>query len=90
MYFFNQLLERGGAIAFDDSYMPSVRKAIRLLKRYYGYEEVDYAAHNQSFRLRVFHILTRRSLHRPYRALTKTFDTEEQAPFLDWNFHQPV
>lgn len=90
MYVINQLLVRGGSIAFDDSYMPSVRKAIRLLKRYYGYEEVDYTAYNQSFRLRLFHCLTRRSPRRPYRALMKVLDTNDQPAFQDWNFYRQI
>ena len=90
MYVINQLLERGGGIAFDDSYMPSVRKAVRLLTRYYGYEEVDYAAYNQGFRLRLFHFLTRRSPHRPYRALMKVLDTNGQPAFQDWNFYRRI
>lgn len=69
MYLFNQVLETGGVIAFDDSDMPSVRQAIELLKKYYGYEEVDYTAHNQTCRLRLFLMLRSKSRHRPYRAL---------------------
>ncbi len=65
MYLFNQLLETGGSVVFDDADMPSVRMAIRLLIQYYDYKEVDYIAHNQSGRLRLFQILTRRSLRRP-------------------------
>ena len=90
VYAFNQLLETGGTIVFDDAYMPSVRMAIRLLVRYYDYEEIDYLAHNQSGSRRLFQILTRRSLRRPYRALTKTIDTNSQAPFLDWHFFRRV
>lgn len=94
IYLFNQLLETGGVIAFDDAYMPSVRKAIRLLKRYYGYQEVDYAAHNQTRRLRLQQLLVglliRRSARRPYRALKKTVDTDKQMPVLDWHFYRRV
>ena len=88
MYLFNQMLETGGVIAFDDAYMPSVRKAIGLLKSYYGYREIDYAAHNQNTRLRLHQILTTRSKNRPYRALEKTVDTARQSPFLELHFHQ--
>jgi predicted O-methyltransferase YrrM len=88
VYLLNQMLTRGGIISFDDSYMPSVRKVISLLKRYYGYQEVDYAAHNQSLSLRLYQILTRRSFHRPYRALKKTSATEDQRPFQDWKFYR--
>lgn len=42
LYYINQRICTGGAIVFDDSYMPSVRAAIRFLKRYYGYTEVNY------------------------------------------------
>ena len=90
VYLFNQLLDHGGVIVFDDSYMPSVRKVIRLLSKYYGYEEIDYRLHNQSLRLRLFHYLTRRSIYPPYRAFTKTIKTEEQLPFQDWNFYQHI
>jgi len=90
MYLFNQLLETGGSIVFDDAYMPSVRKAILLLKTYYGYQEVDYAMHNQSRRLRAGQLLTRWSSHRPYRAVTKTIDTAKQSPFLDWHFYRKI
>lgn len=86
MYAFNQLLRPGGAIVFDDSFMPSVRRAIRLLRRYYGYAEIDYAAHGQTWRLRLFQALSRRSPWRPYRALVKTRETAAQAPFRDLHF----
>ncbi len=90
MYLFNQLLETGGVIAFDDSYMPSVRKAIALLNVYYGYQEVDYASHGQTKRLRLLQMITRRSPRRPYRAFKKIIETDDQKPFLDWNFYRPL
>ena len=90
MYFFNQLLRRGGIIACDDSYMPSVRKAIRLLKRYYAFEEIDYQQHNQPFKLRIFQILTRRSIFRNLRAFRKREETQDQPAFRDWNFHRKL
>ncbi|MBT3991780.1 MAG: class I SAM-dependent methyltransferase [Rhodospirillaceae bacterium] len=90
MYYFNQLLETGGVISFDDSYMPSVRKAIKILTHYYGYEEVDYAAHNQNFRLRLYQVMTRRSPYRPYRALIKKRDIKDQSAFRDWNFYRTI
>ncbi|MBK20386.1 MAG: hypothetical protein CMM52_16260 [Rhodospirillaceae bacterium] len=90
IYFANQLLQTGGTIAFDDSHMPSVRRALRLLQRYYKYEEVDYAQHNHNNRLRAFQVLATRSLHRPYRAFTKTLDTAEQHPFQDLTFDEDV
>jgi predicted O-methyltransferase YrrM len=90
IYLVNQMLEQGGIIAFDDAYMPSIRKVISLLKQYYGYQEIDYRDHNQTIRLRLFHILIRKSLHRPYRALKKIHATNDQAAFQDWNFHRQL
>ena len=90
LYYINQMLCTGGAIVFDDSFMPSVRAAIRLLKRYYGYTEVDYKMYRQTKKLRLFQILTSRTLYRPYRALIKSVDTEAQKPIRDWHFYRPV
>ena len=90
LYMINHMLEHGGVIAFDDSHMPSVRKAIKFLQSYYGYEEIDYARHNQSCQLRLFQCLTGRSLHRPYRAFKKVVKTEDQRPFHDLNFHREI
>jgi predicted O-methyltransferase YrrM len=90
MYFFNQLLVTKGAIVFDDAGLPSVRKAIRLLKSHYGYVEVDYAAHGQTRRLRLLQIIMTGSFHRPYRALEKAIETSRQAPFMDWTFYSRV
>lgn len=90
IYLANQILKQGGAIAFDDSQMVSVRKAIKLLQQYYGFEEIDYPEHNQSLRLRIFQILTCRSWQRPYRAFIKTLATEAQPPFGELTFHRPL
>ena len=90
MYYFNRLLRRGGVIFFDDAYMPSVRRAARLLKRYYGYQEVIYNRFNETFRLRLYQILTRASPYRPYWALTKTIETGDQIPDQDWNFDRSL
>jgi hypothetical protein len=68
----NQMFKQDGIIAFDDAYMPWVVKTISLLKRCFGDQEVAYSNHNQSFGLRLYHVLTRRSFHRPYRALKKS------------------
>lgn len=88
VYLFNQLLETGGTIVFDDAIMPSVHKAIRIAERHYGYREIGYGNHIRAGRLRLFHILTRRSPRRPYRALRKTRDTGTQAPFMDPSFYR--
>lgn len=90
IYFINQMLEKGGVILFDDSDMPSVRQAVRLLKRYYGYAEVGYGQHGQNARLRLYLILIHRTLFRPYRALIKTTDTADQPPMRDWHFHRRI
>ena len=84
LYYINQMLCTGGAIVFDDSFMPSVRAAIRLLKRYYGYTEVDYKMYRQTKKLRLSD-LDFSQLYRPYRALIKSVDTEAQIPIRDWH-----
>ena len=88
LFMMNRMLNPGGAIVFDDSWLPSVRRAIRLLKRHYGYDEVDYRLHNHGWRLRLFQALTTASLHRPYRAVRKVLDVEDQAPTRDWTFYR--
>ena len=90
IYFINQVLRTGGAVVFDDSYMPSVRQVIRLIKRYYGYAEVDYKKYRQKAKLRVSQIITYRTPHRPYRALIKLVDTADQTPINDWHFFRSV
>lgn len=83
----NEMLATGGAIVFDDTNMPSVRDVIRLMIRNYGYEEIRYADHHQGTRLRLFQILTTRSMHRPYRALIKRIATEDQPAKTDYTFY---
>ncbi len=90
MYLYNQMLEKGGVIVFDDSWLPSIQKIILLLQRFYGYRELDYAQLNQSKKLRLWHILTTRSFRRPYRGVEKTLDTDAQAPTRDWTFHTKI
>jgi predicted O-methyltransferase YrrM len=87
LFLFNRMLAVGGMIVFDDSYLPAVRKAARLLKRHYGYREADYG---DGWRLRLFHVLTRRSLHRPFRALQKILAVDDQQPTRDWTFYRPL
>jgi hypothetical protein len=86
----NQMFKQDGIIAFDDAYMPWVVKTISLLKRCFGDQEVAYSNHNQSFGLRLYHVLTRRSFHRPYRALKKVRKTDGQDAFKNWNCHRRI
>ena len=88
VYYLNQLLIVDGIILFDDCYMPSVRKVISLLTKFYGYEEVDYTKYNHGLRARFYNILVYRSFYMPYRAFRKTIKTKNQDPFNDWNFHR--
>ena len=90
IYLLNHILNNGGIIVFDDAYMPSVRQAISLMKHYYGYREINYSDYNQPIRLRVYHLLTRRSFYRPYRALQKTKKIHDQNAFQDWNFYHKI
>jgi hypothetical protein len=58
---------------------------MNVLVSHCGYEEIDYASHSQSIRLRLFQILTRRSFKSPYRGLRKMQDVGDQRAFNDWN-----
>ena len=88
LFLVNRMLTVGGVVMFDDSYLPSVRKAIGVLKAYYGYREIDYGSFGQDWRLRLYHIVTRRGIHRPYRAVQKTIATEDQAPTRAGTFYR--
>jgi predicted O-methyltransferase YrrM len=90
LFLINRMLAVGGTIMFDDSYLPSVRKATSVLKSHYGYREVEYEEYGQPWRLRLFHILTRRSLHRPYCAFQKILSTGDQESSRDWTFYRRV
>jgi predicted O-methyltransferase YrrM len=88
LYLCNQMLETGGMIVFDDSYLPGVRKAIKLMRRFYGYRELDYSAWRQGGRIRLWQAISAATLHRPYRAIEKAVETDSQPPFSDWTFHK--
>lgn len=88
IFILNRLLRVGGCVMFDDTYLPSVRKIIAMLRRHYEYEEINYRKHGQPNTLRTFHILTTKKLHRPYRALIKTKDVSDQPPSRDWMFYR--
>ena len=86
-FIINRMMPKGGCLMFDDSNLPSVQKLIRMLKAHYLFREIDYSRYGQSPKLRLYHILTTRSTARPYRAIIKTVDTEEQPPLQDWTFY---
>jgi predicted O-methyltransferase YrrM len=88
LFAFNRMLADGGCVMFDDCQLPSVRRAINLLKRHYGYEEVDYRGLGVTWRLRLFQILTTGSLRQPYRALRKAVPLHAQPPTQDWTFYR--
>ena len=88
VYFFNQMLDLGGVIFFDDAYMPAVRKINLMLVRHYEYQEVNYSGYIKEYPLRLHQMLTRRSRHRPYRAFRKLINTDNQPPFRDWHFYR--
>src|SRR5262249_22099201 len=71
LFLLNRGLSDGGCIMFDDAHLPSVRRAIAMLKKHYGYEEVAYADYGETGALRALHILTTRGLARSCRAVIK-------------------
>lgn len=86
IFFANKLLAKAGTIMLDDSRMNSVNKVIALLRSHYGYREIDYSLYNETWKLRLWHVLTNRSMRRPYRAFVKTLSTEEQPVKLDYRY----
>lgn len=82
-----QMLNCGGYIVFDDARMPAVRKCISLLRRYYGFEQVDTYRLVGGWRQRIWHLLSTRSMLSPYAALQKIVeikDTEAGSRFDFW------
>jgi len=86
LYAVDQMLETGGVVFFDDTYLPSVRQSIRMLQRSFAYEEVDYTRYGENWRLRLRHVLTMRSIFRPFRAFRKTCPTSDQPRKKDYDF----
>ncbi|MEQ8708381.1 MAG: class I SAM-dependent methyltransferase [Rhodospirillales bacterium] len=76
-YLMNQLLEAGGIFFMDDAVRPAYRQSARLVTEIYGYQEIDYAAYGLGWQNRLYHILTRRHLTRPFRAFRKQTDTPD-------------
>jgi hypothetical protein len=74
---------------FDDSHMPSVHRAIGMLTRHYGYEEIDCGRYGESVTLRIFQTLTSGSLRRPYQAFRKAIPLTRQSPRMDYIFYRP-
>lgn len=72
-----RMLKEHGFIMFDDARMPAVRKCIRLLMRYYGFRLADNYRLLGGWRLRAWHILSGRSLSRPYVVLEKALEITE-------------
>jgi hypothetical protein len=89
-YFLARMLRTGGVILFDDAYMPSVGRVISLLKKFYGFEEIGYAANGQGWRLRLWLAIVFRTHRRPYRALKKRHDLADLPVENDWNFDAPL
>lgn len=88
-FLLNRMLPVGGVVFYDDANNQSVRRVIALLKVYYGYVELERSPPGGEWGLRLFEILTRRNIYRPYRALRKTVATDEQPPGRDPYFYRP-
>lgn len=79
VFFAAKMLEVGGHIAFDDARMPAVRKCISLLRVYYGFRPVDCYMAVGGFRRRLWHLMTTRSVHKPYVVLQKKSEIDQTA-----------
>jgi predicted O-methyltransferase YrrM len=86
VYYLVRLLKEGGALMFDDARMPSTRRVISIVKRYYGFKEVNYQALGETRSDRAYMMLTTRSVRRPYRAFVKPdgFDRLPAMTQFDW------
>jgi predicted O-methyltransferase YrrM len=89
LFLLNRALSDGGCIMFDDAHLPSVRRAIAMLKRHYGYDEVDYANFGETAAQRAYHVLTTRGVARSCRAVLKAVPLERQPPTHEWTFYRP-
>jgi len=78
IFLLDEMMPVGGMMVFDDSYMPGVRQAIRLLLRYYEFDEIDYSQFGESWRTRIYLSLSCRSPFRPFRAFRKTKASADQ------------
>jgi len=72
-----RMLNRGGFMVFDDAHLPAVRKSISLLTRYYGFRDIHGDRLVGGVKQRVWHLLSTRSMRRPYVALNKVMNVEE-------------
>lgn len=86
VYFLSRMLRTSGFMVFDDTKMPSVDRVVRMLGSHYGYEEIDYRAHGQQWGPGLLHILTQKTLRRPYRAFRKTASESDLPISVDWAF----
>jgi hypothetical protein len=89
VYFLSRMLSVSGFMLFDDTKMPSVDRVVRMLVSHYGYEEIDYRAHGQPWGHGLLHVLTQRTLLRPYRAFQKTASESDLPISVDWAFWDP-
>ena len=78
LFLIDQMLFENGVVFFDDTYLPSVRQTIRLLTRYYEYQEINYSEYKQDWRLRLHLSASVRSIFRPYRVFQKMRTTDKQ------------
>ena len=86
VYYCARMLEIGGMIVFDDARMPSVRKCISILEKYYEFKRVDTYAQVGGWRQRLWHILTTRGFLAPYVALQKVIEVEKSPAGKQYNF----
>ena len=89
VYFLSRMLSVSGFMVFDDTKMPSVDRVVRMLVSHYGYEEIDYRAHGQPWGHGLLHVLTQKTLRRPYRAFQKTASEGDLPISVDWAFWDP-
>jgi len=88
VYYTARMLREGGYMFFDDANMPSTRKVISLLSRYYQFEEIDYSAFGEGWRHLAWFALSQGGLRwgRPYRAFRKPRDFDKLPAISRYDF----
>lgn len=76
-FYCSRMLNVGGYIVFDDARMQAVLKCISILRLYYEFAFVDTYQRVGGWRQLILHLLSTRSLRRPYVALKKLREISE-------------
>ena len=86
IFFCARVLSTGGFLVLDDGRMKSVRKAVKLLVRYYDFELISTFDIVGGTRLRLWYWITSRKSGKPYVALRKRSELSKTAAGTRYDF----